>query len=90
MPTDLRDIAYDTVGNANSALQENVGGKLRRLKRYGIFYRRLNSRERLGGLLSRMIDVGMVDGGQLLSLLVLAWGAITNRLRRRKTPDPAP
>lgn len=84
------DIAIDTLYNAQNAIDFNVGRNLRRLKRYGVFYRRLRTRQRIGALLQRAIDVMMVDFGGVLGLLAAAWGALSHRFRSRNKPANPP
>lgn len=82
MPTDSTDIAQDALYNATTATQENVARHLRRLKRYPGFIGRLRTRQRIGGLINRVLTVGLVDWGVLLAIVAAAWGAVTRRRRR--------
>lgn len=86
-PRQPGDIAIEALYNAQNAIDFEVGRNLRRLKQYGVFYRRLRTRQRIGALLQRAIDVMMVDFGGILGLLAAGWGALDRRLRRRKKPD---
>lgn len=82
MPSELPDIVYDTQYNVTTAVREDAGRQLRRLKRYPHFYRRLRSRQRIGGLLGRIMAVAVLDWGILLVMAATAWGAIAHRFRR--------
>jgi hypothetical protein len=85
MPLDLPETTYTALDNATAAHRFKVGRNLHRLKRYGIYYRRLRTRMRIGVMLDRVISAITVDWGGLLGLLAIAWGAIEHRLKRDKT-----
>jgi len=80
MITDPHD-ALDTLADARDARDFQVGRNIRRLKRYGLYYRRLRTRQRIGVFIQRVIDAGMLDGGDLIGMLAAAWTAIRNRRR---------
>jgi hypothetical protein len=85
MKPDLPDVVYDTQYNVGVALDDRIGRQMHRLKRYPRFYKRLRTRLRIGGLLNRVLTIGLLDWGLWLALATAAWGAIESRIRGRKT-----
>lgn len=83
MPSELPDIVHDTLYNTGTVVEDKIGRHMQRLKRYPIFMRRVRTRQRIGGLINRVLTVGLLDWGLLLALAVAAWGAITRPSPRR-------
>lgn len=83
MPVDPRDV----VEEATDAVIYQPGRNIRRLTRYGLFYRRLNSGTRIGGLFDRLFSAAEVSWGFLLGLLAMLWGIIAHRGKHRPSQD---
>lgn len=83
MPINPHDIS-DTLTDLQDARDFESGRSLRRLKRYHLFYRRLNSRARIGNLLYRLSAATVTDPGAIAIPFLLLWDAIRHRFGRRK------
>lgn len=83
MPFEKPDF-LDVLSDVNAVTHEGEGNNLRKLRRYGIFYRRLRTRLRFGALFSRMPSFYTLEWwSEALGVAVIIWGAVRYRLFRR-------